>query len=281
MIRARAAEIANEIRLTRSHHGGSFLVVEGRDDRLFIEAFTSSDSCRIFVAGGKDNVLDAIDVLDRIGFPGALGLVDSDFDRIYGVPRRSKNVVSYDCHDLETMLMFSPALDRVLVEFGSRPKIASRGGNVLKMVVEIALAVGYLRIYSEMGDLGLKFDGMRLSTWVDRSDLDWSFAALAQAVSNNSGGMSLNASQIHEVASWSKAEMYDPQQACVGSDLVAVLALGLRSAVGSNNTGIVSEEVLRRSLRMAFSLEMLLHSQLGQDIREWERNTGAFQVLSV
>ena len=30
---------ANAIRLKRQEHGGSFLVVEGRDDRLFFEQF--------------------------------------------------------------------------------------------------------------------------------------------------------------------------------------------------------------------------------------------------
>ena len=276
MICTRAAEIASEIRLTRAHHGGSFLVVEGRDDRLFMEAFTSADICRIFVARGKQDVYDVIDVLDGIEFHGALGIVDSDFDRLYGVQHLRGNIVSYDYHDLETMLMFSSALDRVVVEFGSRSKISRRGGNVLRLLIERALAVGYLRIYSNMNDLGLRFDGVRFSSWIDRSSLDWSFGSLMRAVANNSAGQSLQSDQIDEVASSFEARKYDAKEVCVGSDLVAVLALGLRTALGTNNAGVVSECILRKSLRLAYSIHMLLNSRFGRDIRAWERNCSPF-----
>ena len=38
-LRRRPVVIANEIRLKRSQHPGAFLVVEGRDDRLFWERY--------------------------------------------------------------------------------------------------------------------------------------------------------------------------------------------------------------------------------------------------
>ena len=281
MIRARAAEIASEIRLTRAHHSGSFLVVEGQDDRLFMESFTDPDICRIFVARGKQEVCDAIAVLDRIGFCGALGIVDSDFDRLQNGSPLSGNIICYDYHDLETMLVHSPALDRVLVEFGSHGKIARRGGSVLSLLSERALAIGYLRIYSHARDLGLKFDGVSFSNWIDRSSFDWSFGSLMQAVANNSAGQSLDADELREVVASFEASRHDIREVCVGSDLVAVLALGLRSAFGTNNAGVVSEDVLRRSLRLAFSIDMLIHSQFGRDIQAWERNCTPFRILAV
>ena len=130
MIHQSATEIATEIRLTRSQHSGSFLVVEGRDDRLFMEGFTCRVTCNIMVAQGKQNVCEVIRILDESNFAGVLGLVDADFDRVESIPSRGPNILMPEYHDLETMLLCSPALDRILIEFGSQDKIDDFGENV-------------------------------------------------------------------------------------------------------------------------------------------------------
>lgn len=281
MIRLRAAEIASEIQLTRSHHQGSFLIVEGRDDRLFMEAFTSRNTCQIFVARDKQAVLESISVLDGIGFRGALGLVDADFDRVSGVKHTSANIVSYDCHDLESMLIFSPALERVLIEFGSRSKISGRGGNVLSLLVGRAMCIGYLRLHSMLGQHGFRFQGIRCSSWIDRSSFNWSFDELVKAVDNNTTGQSLDAGQLRRNVDTLAGAKYDSREVCVGSDLVDILSLGLRSALGSNNAGVVSGETLRRSLRLGYSIGSLLKSDVGRGIRQWEGNNRPFRVIEM
>ena len=60
---------ANAIRLRRQEHGGSFLVVEGRDDRLFFEQFVDRRCCWVIVADGKRNVVDVVGILEADGFP--------------------------------------------------------------------------------------------------------------------------------------------------------------------------------------------------------------------
>ena len=114
MIPRSAHVIANEIRMKRSHYHGPFLVVEGRDDRLFLQKFISRDTCNIVVAQNKDTVRYAIRILDDNGFAGALGIVDADFDRIQNIQTGYSNVLMYQHHDLETMLLCSPALRHVL-----------------------------------------------------------------------------------------------------------------------------------------------------------------------
>ena len=74
--------IANSIRMKRSHHTGCFLIVEGRDDRLFFEQFVDSGDCSVQVVEGKCNVVRVIDILDADSFPGAIGVIDADLDRI-------------------------------------------------------------------------------------------------------------------------------------------------------------------------------------------------------
>ena len=63
---------ANAIRLKRQEHEESFLVVEGRDDRLFFEQFVSS----------------------LLGDPGCGGGVsDADLDHMEGVRPASDNML--------------------------------------------------------------------------------------------------------------------------------------------------------------------------------------------
>ena len=92
MINLAPHELANEIRMTRTQFSGSFLIVEGRDDRLFMVLFIALETCEIRVAYGKQNVCDVIDILDEDLFSGALGVIDADFDRIEGISSRSQNV---------------------------------------------------------------------------------------------------------------------------------------------------------------------------------------------
>ena len=58
--------------MTRTQFSGSFLIVEGRDDRLFMVRFVALETCQIRVAYGKQNVCDTIDILDEDLFSGAL-----------------------------------------------------------------------------------------------------------------------------------------------------------------------------------------------------------------
>ena len=79
MIARRPTIIANEIRMKRSQYQGTFLVVEGRDDRLFMERFICHEICKIEVAEGKENVCEVLRILESDNFMGVLGLIDADF----------------------------------------------------------------------------------------------------------------------------------------------------------------------------------------------------------
>ena len=63
--------------------------------------------------------------------------MDADFDLLDEIPVSSLNVMRGDCHDLEALLVRSPALDRVLREFGSAGKMqrfVSKAGRDIRMV---------------------------------------------------------------------------------------------------------------------------------------------------
>jgi hypothetical protein len=65
-----AVVIANEIRLRRSQHRGTFVIVEGRNDRLFYERFVDIQQCKFVVADGKEKVCEIYVFLTQMAFWG-------------------------------------------------------------------------------------------------------------------------------------------------------------------------------------------------------------------
>ena len=137
-----------EIRMHRMSHDGSFLIVEGKDDERFWTSRRHA-SCELVDGEGKQNVIGGIQRLDAASFAGVLGIVDSDYDPLNGVDVESESLLATDAHDLECLLCRSSALDKVLAEYGSRPKIErfenEAGADVRTGLLERALIFGRLR----------------------------------------------------------------------------------------------------------------------------------------
>ena len=154
-----AVVIANEIRLRRSQHRGTFVIVEGRDDRLFYERFFDLQQCKFIVADGKAKVCEVIRILDADSFRGVLGIVDADFDLLEEIPVSSLNVIQGDCHDLEATLVRSPALDRVLREFGSEDKIQRFVANAGRDIRHVLLTAAehFFGNLQQMSDFTQRF----------------------------------------------------------------------------------------------------------------------------
>ena len=279
MIKSTSSELANEIRMRRSQFSGTFLIVEGRDDRLFMAHFISQSSCTIEVADGKHNVCNVIDILDRDNFDGVLGIIDADLDRIEGFPERSQNLVMPECHDLIMMMVKSPALDRTLTELGSLRKLEDFKGNVLDALIDRALPLGYLRLHSLRERLDLRFRELNHSAWIRRSSFAADTSALIETVKNHSQCQLLSSSALSNAIEELQSFEYDPYEICNGTDVIEILSIGLRSVLGNNNAGEVRGESLKKSLRLAYSEQHFRSSSLGKDIEEWQNQNLGFQVL--
>lgn len=144
-----AGVVATEVIMTRQLHAGSFLILEGEDDHKFWSPRVAPGHCELVIGNGKPNVEGALVRLDKGRFRGALGVVDDDFDGLAGRLRPSPNLIGTDTHDLECMLIRSPALERVLAEFAAPAKIreleARQGHSVRDALLERGLEFGRLR----------------------------------------------------------------------------------------------------------------------------------------
>lgn len=143
-------KIEAELVMRRAVHPGSFLIVEGPEDRRFwTPRVAPLATCELVVGDGKRNVEGAVIRLDKRGFAGALGVVDDDYDRPQGRPLPSANLLATDAHDLECLLLRSPALDGVLAEYADPERIRrfehSQGTRVREALLDRGLPFGRLR----------------------------------------------------------------------------------------------------------------------------------------
>jgi hypothetical protein len=255
------------------------LVVEGRDDRLFCERFLDRGACKVVVAEDKGKVTDVIHLLEEARFAGVLGLVDADFDRIEQRAPESPNVLVGESHDLEGMLLNSSALDALLVEFGSRDKIDRFGRDVRETLLSNAFPIGCLRLHSKRARRDLRFDGLDYSSCVDRDTLRIDRHRLVQEIKNRSQRQDIDDSSLERGLSEVEGEHLEAYEVCVGEDLLGLLSLGLRHALGTNDSTRVGRPELLQALRLAYSDAEFARSGLRNMIERWEQANSPFRVL--
>lgn len=270
---------ANEIRLLRQQHTGAFLIVEGKDDRLTFKQHIDDKTCKIIVAENKTNVCEVVRILNVDQFSGALGVVDADFDRIEGQESTHKNIISPEGHDLESLLLRSSTLSWLLRELGSEPKIENFGEEVIEVLLREAYKIGCLRLYSQRNDLALRFGGLRYANFVNKKTLKVDERALVQETLNRSQKFDLSVDRILSELNQLISTMLDPWEICVGPDILNLLAIGLKKALGSKRAGDVAMDNLKQLLRMSFSEERLHSSNLWDLSKQWESENSGFKIF--
>ncbi|MEH2452589.1 DUF4435 domain-containing protein [Nostoc sp.] len=275
--------VANQIRLRRSTYTGTFLLVEGSSDKTFYKRFVDKLVCELVETSGKPSskqrAIEILKILEQSNFQGVLAIVDADFDRLETLLYTSPNLLRTDSHDLETMLINSPAFNKVLAEFGSEEKIAQFNRDIRLVLVQNGISVGYLLWISKYDGLNLTFEGITFSKFIDEQTLQIDELKLIQEIKNKSQAFSLNEKYLQERLKSQKSNNHDPWQICCGHDLVEILSFGLRKVLGSNKAADVEPNSLERSLRLAYEEIYFHQTQLYLEIRTWESKNQPFRVL--
>lgn len=271
--------IANQIRLRRSNFSGAFIIVEGRSDNLVYERLVSQNKCEFSIALNKDNAIKALDILDQDNFKGVLAIVDADFSILEGYIHTSSNLLITDDHDLEMMLIKSPALEKLLREIGSEEKILKFGKDVRKALVESGKIIGYLRWTSLKHNLNLKFEELTFSKFIEQKSLSINTLTLIQVVKNHSQKPALVDKEVEKLLNALQNPNHNLWHVCCGHDLICILSIGLCKTLGSCNTNDVKPEVLERELRLAYEESYFRSTQLYTSIQNWEKNNSPYQIF--
>ncbi len=190
----------------------------------------------------------------------------------------SANLVATDAHDLECLLCRSSALDSVLAECGNADKIerfeAEHGMDVRAALLDRGLVFGRLRWAArqfqpiiDLGDISpRRFTDER--TWVVDNE------ELVRVVASSNAQVDAEALQ-REITQLPPA---DPWHVVQGHDLIEILRVGLRGALGDlkASTGV---QAIAGLLRQAMPPQDLQSTGLWQAMRRWERLNEPFLVL--
>lgn len=279
-----AYDVVNEVRMTRSQYVGCFLIVEGEiaDLRVY-GCFIDPKSCQIFPAHRKENALRALEILENDDFTGVLAIVDADFWRLEGEEPASPNLFITDGHDLEVMMLNSPALEKLLGEFGSPDKLykfaQNRGSTVRQVLLDSGQPLGYLRWISGRQGSSLTFEEIVFSRFIDQASLALDVVSMIRTVKNKSGRHDLSEEELKDAIEQVADAVHDPWDVCCGHDLVCILSIGLRRTLGSNQAGEVKPELLEKFLRVGYEAVFFFETELFQSLKAWEVANQPFRIF--
>jgi hypothetical protein len=240
-----AHSVANSVRMKRSQFAGAFIIVEGPTDKRVYELITDRSRCRIEIAYGKENVLEAVSILNAMPFAGIAAIVDADFCNITGEAPEAANVFCTDLHDLECMMLNSPATDRLLGEYITEERLAdlkSEHPDVAGWLAEVVMPVGCLRLISARRNLNLKFKDLRFSKFLVDNGIEIDIGQLVRVTIDHSQAHSNSAEELIDQVTKEMAEMHDRWQLCSGHDIIAALGIAMRKILTGKNAGDVSPE---------------------------------------
>lgn len=284
-------KVANTIRMLREAGcRAPIVIVEGPSDARFLSKFVSSD-VRVQTAFEKSNALAALSMVS--GYDGIVALVDADFEHLLGFTRDDSRVFMTDLHDIECMLVESPALDVVLTELGSQEKITAfveTHGDLRSVLTTGARELGVLLLAALPNNkesnalfLGLCFTDLSFREFVDKTSLAVNRTALVRCVKNRSQRQDLDEELALQALSTHHAnlESEDCWQLCRGHDLVAILHCGLCTILGSQHRCQLTKERLESDLRIAYTVDSFRQTKLYMQLVAWERDHPGFAILAI
>lgn len=275
------ADSANGIRMNRSLHSGAFLIVEGYTDLRFYKKFIDDTNCSLMPAFGKNNAIKTLEILEADGFEGVLVIVDADFWKFDGIDPGSPNIILTDTYDLESMLICSNALDKVLNDFGEHRKMNGMLKPIRDLLLEVTPPIGFFRWLSfhKISASNLNFKGLPFPKFIDRKSLIINIDDLIEELKNNSKHFKLNEDELKIKMEKLMKRGYDPQQVCSGCDMINILTVGLRHIFGKRRARSMTPEILEGVLRVAYDDTCFCSALLYDSVKQWENMNPSFRVL--
>lgn len=273
-------DIAQEIRLERKIHKGSFLLLEGETDYKRMFKFLDEQNCSVAICFGRPNVEEAVCLLEEEGFPGVLGLADADFDRCGGGPPVIDNIIFSQFHDFDVDWMTDTVIRHYLNEVGDHSKCEAAGGACA--ILDIAMArlepLSILRHLNHRKITRISLADFDLAGVYDGTRID--VERLVQGVSR---GRNLDDPVRAALEYRINAEIgldRDWKQFTNGHDILAMLGIMLRSEIGSRRDANTYHREVATHIRLTYSVAEFCESQLSRDIEQWQKNNAPYLILA-
>lgn len=281
------SEIVSELIIVRMmDKRKTFVMVEGKTDRaLWVEYMAD---CAPFPTKGKDVIIDALKTPTLRGLPGIAAIVDSDYWLICQSDELSTDNLLYDdcCPDMESILLNSPALKKVLrLTFSDYEpeQIHEFAEKLKKEALRLAEELGYFRLLNHIEDYGLKFKEIHFEEFIDglKLDRDW----IARRLAENKRGISSEVllEEIGELREKYPQEEYNIQL-CRGKDVLEIMTVIMpplfKAKFGDDlpPQSVLNME-LTGNLRMSYEYGYFTETSLFSCIRKWESDNPPYRII--
>ncbi|OPX96722.1 MAG: hypothetical protein A4E59_01021 [Syntrophorhabdus sp. PtaB.Bin027] len=268
----------------------SFVLVEGRDDNEIFKRFLDYDQlCDLIIVNGRRYIEEAFPVPIEYQ-QRCLGIIDLDFDYVITGKIYPENIVVLETHDLETLILSSPAFTLLLQAYGDSQLIQQFEINQKCTVVNRVLLsgkyIGILRLIDYLrkrNDLpGMNFKNLNYARFIDTTSLKLNVDELIESVKRNT-----NHEEIQKIDTNSiKAQMEeldglfrDDWVVCQGHDISEILAIGFRFIFG--NRGEYSRNKIQGKLKDADICrpEHIIGRPFHRNLIQWEHDHEPFRIL--
>ncbi|EDN70704.1 cytoplasmic protein [Beggiatoa sp. PS] len=290
--------IANAIRQDKSYQG-TYLIVEGKSDYWFYTKFIDQKVCQVQIAYGCLKVITVINNLEQTHYQQALGIIDADFRRLENETLLSDNILMTDVHDLETMIIQSPAFEQVIESYYVKERyeafIAKKQDDLRNILLQLAKPIAYLKWINKIYDYGLLFKPQKetdkpldYTKFIEKNNLTFKgYDELIKTVINytinkiHPQKLTLSQQDILDKIKLKEMEgQPDLWQLCNGHDLTNLIAIALLKAISSYNAKAVAYTEIERNLILAYDSFYFKSTNLLISIKNWEKQQPDRKILS-
>lgn len=289
-------EIANEIGVRQIQsriygEGETFVMVEGKTDEVLWEEYRSREDCTLYPAYGKNKIIDALEVARQREMRGVAGIVDLDYWLITDADELGTENLLYDdcCPDMESILLSSPALKKVLrnelysYDIEAIHKLADK---LSCEALRLAMEFGYFRLLNHQNCYGLHCNSISFDDVIDRDTLELDRELVASKLTGDKPELT-GADLLRQVDDLREKYPRDNIQLCRGKDVVAIMAYILPNhffaefgeELPRDARSAFREKALSIRLRSAYDSAYFKGTSLFNCIRSWESANSPYKIL--
>ena len=193
------------------------LAVEGSSDSRTYRRVLDG-SVHIIWLNGKDEVLSFLDRIEKTSVVGTIGIIDADYDRLFGRRTQLRSVFWTAKTDSESMVISSEAYLRA-TENGLSEEVR-RGHRGL--VLSAAVPLGCLRAASIRNGLALNFKQLKFEAFIDSARITCDERACCEELLRTNLQCRLSPSDLTDKLNEVRSLFEDPWQVVNGHDLCRI-----------------------------------------------------------
>ncbi|MFD8611574.1 hypothetical protein [Streptomyces sp. NPDC059631] len=259
-----ATSTKNTLGMLRNHDTKTILVLEGDSDSLALRDFIDRSNCRLLVADGKVEAIEAVEWSDIQAHSGVLAIVDSDFVDLAEQRSKSPNVIYTDNYDLDAYIFLSEgAVERCIEHLCSYDRFSqpdngdSHFQKIKDKATSMARLIACFRLYSIRGNRQISFSRFPFGEVYRGAALELDLGKFRQIAIGKMKSLPDPEAVFDDWWNRAEKEVLPSERIAQGHDLFRCLGLVIESRHGNSHRG----EIWEKMARSHFTIDHLRNSE--------------------